>query len=188
MSPPHPLDLLHESIAVVGEAVSRAAEVPHALPTPCAAWSLGVLVRHVADSASSLRELLLGEPAGGPPLPGCSAAQTAFASLDCAVAAAPRDDGAVMMAALTGSYELTLHAWDVNEATAAPTGRMPGPLVDALLVQAPLVLGHGQRCGLFGPEIAVAAGEGDLDRLLGLFGRSRRWRTDGRENGRWNGC
>lgn len=176
MSTTHPLDLLHESIAVAGSAMRRAAEVSHAMPTPCPAWTLGTLVRHLADSAHSLRELLLDEPPGAPPLPGCSAAQAAFASLDGVVASASREDDLVMMAALMGSYELTLHAWDIDEAASAP-GAIPEPLVSELLTRAPLVLAHGQRSGLFGPEIPVAAGCTELDRLLALFGRSGRWRT-----------
>lgn len=178
MSAMHPLDLLRASIRLAGAAVGRAAEVPHSIATPCHEWSLGTLVRHVSDSARSLHELLRGEPAGKPPLPGCSAAQAAFTDLDQVVAATSRSDGAATMTALMGSYELTLHAWDINEATSVHDP-VPAPMIQLLLVQAPLVLAHGQRSGLFGPEIAPTAKQSDLDRLLALFGRSDQWRAVG---------
>ncbi|SFC65412.1 hypothetical protein SAMN04487968_10953 [Nocardioides terrae] len=176
MSATHPVDLLRESISLAALAVIRAAEVPHSISTPCREWSLGTLVRHVSDSARSLQEMLTSEPPGEPPLPGCSAAQAVFADLDRVAAAASRLDGAVALTALTGSYELTLHAWDVDQATST-AAELPRRVVEALLVQAPLVLAHGERSGLFGPEIAACVGQTDLDRLLALFGRSSDWRS-----------
>jgi hypothetical protein len=177
MSAAHPLDLLQDSLSLAALAVSRAAEVPHSIPTPCRGWSLGTLVRHVSDSARSLHEVLLDEPPREPPLPGCSAAQAAFSDLGQVAAAAPRFDDAVALTALMGSYEFTLHAWDLNQTTATRS-EFPQRLVGTLLAQAPIVLPHGQRSGLFGPELAPGEGQTDLDRLLAMFGRSAQWRTE----------
>ena len=158
-----PADLLRASINLAGAAVADAAEVPQDLPTPCHRWPLGVLVRHLADSAGALGEL-----------PGCSSAQAAIAGLGEAVATLRRDPTRDLTV-LVGSYELTLHAWDVNQATGSPTSAPP-PLVAALLGRAPLVVPWGSRAGLFGPALVPRPTGGDLDRLLALFGRSVCWR------------
>lgn len=169
-----PADLLRASINLAGAAVADAAEVPQDLPTPCHRWPLGVLVRHLADSAGALGELLTDHPPGPPPLPGCSSAQAAIAGLEETVATLRRDPTRDLTV-LVGSYELTLHAWDVNQATGSPTSAPP-PLVAALLGRAPLVVPWGSRAGLFGPALVPRPTGGDLDRLLALFGRSVNWR------------
>jgi hypothetical protein len=171
----HELDLLAGAIEAAGTAVASASGVSHHLPTPCRRWDLGVLVRHVADSAGVVHELLAGEPPGPPPLPGCSAAQAALRELGDLAAGAARDDPGSALPALLGSYEFAVHAWDISEAVGSRTS-IPGPLATSLLVSAPVVLAVGRRTGLFGPELEPEPGQGDLARLLSLFGRTDAWR------------
>ncbi|MFF7975693.1 hypothetical protein [Streptomyces sp. NPDC007905] len=60
----------------------------------------------------------------------------------------PRETARVRWGALLGSYELTLHAWDVNQSTGCD-GPLPPTLVEALLTFAPLVTEGVERTGLF---------------------------------------
>jgi uncharacterized protein (TIGR03086 family) len=172
----HPLDLLRASIEIAGQAVEDAAPDSLDVATPCREWSLAVLVRHVADSAASLGTLLTARRAGPPPLPGCSAAQAALTELRGAVEEVPADDPAARLVAVVGSFELVLHGWDVGQATGR-TAAVPPRLVEALLVRAPVVLPDGARSGLFAPVIVPDAGATDLERLVGLFGRTSGWRA-----------
>jgi uncharacterized protein (TIGR03083 family) len=178
MSTPHALDALADAIDVVSRAVAGASGVSHDLPTPCTRWNLGTLVRHVADSARSLREVLCGLPPGLPPPPGCAVAQASFRRLAAVVTRASRDTPAVALVALTGSYELAIHAWDIAETTGNGPS-LPAPLVEVLLTSAPVVLGDIERTGLFAGERDPLGRCGDDDRLLALFGRASGWRSPG---------
>jgi hypothetical protein len=176
MSTPHALDTFADAIGVVSRAVAGASDVSHDLPTPCTEWNLGTLVRHVADSARSLQEILCGASPGLPPPPGCAVAQASFRELAKVVTRASRKAPAVALTALTGSYELAIHAWDIAETTRnGPT--LPTPLVDALLIYAPVVLVDVERAGLFAAQRDPAGPRSDNDRLLAMFGRASDWRS-----------
>jgi uncharacterized protein (TIGR03083 family) len=178
MSTPHALDAFAEAISVVGQAVAGATGVPHDRPTPCTGWNLGTLVRHVSDSARSLREILCGVAPGLPPPPGCAAAQASFRELAEVVRRAPREAPAVALIALTGSYELAIHGWDIAETTGNGPA-LPAPLVEALLIYAPVVLADVERAGLFAAPRDPGARCSDNDRLLAMFGRGSDWRRSG---------
>jgi hypothetical protein len=176
MTTPHALDTLVDAIGVVSQAVAGATDVSHDLPTPCTEWNLDTLVRHVSDSARSLQEILCGAPPGPPPPPGCAVAQANFHELAEVVTKASRAAPAVARTALTGSYELAIHAWDIAETTRnGPT--LPTPLVEALLTYAPVVLADVERAGLFAAQGDPVGRRSDRDRLLALFGRSSDWRS-----------
>lgn len=168
--------MVDAALGMTREAIAKAAEADHRLPTPCTRWDLGTLVRHVADSARTLRELLTDAAIGPVPLPGCSAAQAAIDDLADVVTRRPVGRGSTVIA-LLGSYELSLHAWDLNQAIERDAA-LPRPLVDALLTHAPIVLDHHRRAGLFAPppDLPASSLRTDLDRLLAMFGRSRDWR------------
>jgi len=172
----HPFDLLRASIEIAGRTVEEAASGSLGVPTPCRDWPLAVLVHHVADSACSLRALLTSELPGPAPLPGCSAAQAALTDLLRVVGQVPSDDPAARLVAVLGGFELVLHGWDVGQATGRPAA-VPPALVGALLLRAPTVLTDAARPGLFGPAVVPGARATDLDRLVGLFGRTPRWRA-----------
>jgi uncharacterized protein (TIGR03083 family) len=176
MSTPHALDAFTDAIEVVSQAVAGATDVSHDLPTPCTQWNLGTLVRHVADSARSLREILCGVPPGLPPPPGCTVAQASFRELAEVVTRASRGAPAVALTALTGSYELAIHAWDIAETTGNGPA-LPAPLVEALLIYAPVVLADIERAGLFAAQRDPAGRCSDHDRLLAMFGRASDWRS-----------
>ena len=176
MSTPHALDTLVEAISVVSRAVAGAVDGPHDLRTPCTEWNLATLVRHVSDSARSLQEILCEAPPGLPPPPGCAVAQASFRDLTEAVERASRTAPAVALTALTGSYELAMHAWDIAETTGNGPA-LPAPLVETLLIYAPVVLADVERAGLFAAQGDPAGRRSDHDRLLAMFGRTCDWRS-----------
>jgi hypothetical protein len=92
------------------------------------------------------------------------------------VTRAPRNVPAVALTALTGSYELAIHAWDIAEATGRGPA-LPTSLVEALLTYAPVVLGDVDRGGLFAAAGDPSCTRDDHDRLLAMFGRSYAWRV-----------
>ncbi|MFG2359027.1 hypothetical protein [Streptomyces sp. NPDC048521] len=170
MSPPHPLDLLVQASEAVLHSLDRAALADPAAPTPCTRWNLGTLVRHITDSTTSTRELLTGMPPGRPPEPGCAPARHEVRRLRAAVADIPRETARVRWGALLGSYELTLHAWDVDQSTGCPAP-LPPTLAEALLAFAPLVVDGVDRTGLFAAPLPPPRPDHPTDRLLALFGR-----------------
>lgn len=176
MSTPHALDTLVEAISVVSQAVTGAIDGPRDLRTPCTEWNLATLVRHVSDSARSLQEILCEAPPGPPPPPGCAAAQASLRELAEAVTRASREAPSVALTALTGSYELSIHAWDIAETTGNGPA-LPAPLVETLLVYAPVVLADVDRAGLFAAQGNPAGRRSDHDRLLAMFGRASDWRS-----------
>jgi hypothetical protein len=162
-----PLDLLARAARLMHESLAAAAETPLDRPTPCTEWNLGALIRHVSDSIAVLSELINGmSPYPDQPL-GCAG----FERLRRAIARARPDCPGVGLTALTGAFELTLHAWDVNESTGQPRP-LPADLVSTLLSRAPTVLSNVDRTGLFGIDHPPASQQrSDTDRLLALFGR-----------------
>lgn len=86
------------------------------------------------------------------------------------VARPPRDAARLHAIALPASYELTLHAWDINRTTGCRTP-LPPTLVEALLALAPLVVDGVDRTDLFAAPLPPPHPADPTDRLLALFGR-----------------
>jgi uncharacterized protein (TIGR03083 family) len=166
----HSVDLLIRAAEVARRSVERAGSTDLATETPCKDWDLAVLVRHVADSAAVLRQIIDGSTPERPPEPGCGAARTELLRLTGTAREAPRDSPSVNLVALTGCYELVVHAWDLDQSTGTQE-RLPADLVSTLLELAPCVLADVQRAGLFAAVQLPGGERGDLDRLLALFGR-----------------
>jgi hypothetical protein len=172
-TPWHPFTLLARSTAVLSRSLD---ETEHLLPTretPCADWDLGTLIGHVSDSVRVLTESLAGSPAGASPRDCRQRARLEIGQLSIAVRRAELRGEDVELMALTGAYELTLHAWDISESTRVAM-TPPADLVGALLTLAPRVLEDIDRAGLFGPSLPPLAEGSELERLLGLFGRRPR--------------
>ena len=167
---PDPLELLPQAAYVISRSIVAASTASPASPTPCTEWDLGTLVRHVADSAATLAELIEGAQRAERPIGGCAQARRELQRLVEVARGASRENPVIDIAAVAGTFEFTIHAWDINQATGR-TAIMPADLVRTLLVLSPVVLGHGQRSGLFADEVPVPAACTETDRLLALFGR-----------------
>jgi uncharacterized protein (TIGR03083 family) len=168
-----PLALLSCAARLMSASLDGAARVLPTRRTPCAEWDLGTLVHHVSASVAALTELITGTVPGHGPKGGCTQAQVEIQRLLQAIARAPQDRPAIELTALTGAFELTVHAWDVTEATGrrAP---LPAALVSTLLSLAPVVLGAIERDGLFNSSYPPSSDQcTDTDRLLALFGRRK---------------
>ncbi len=142
------------------------------LPTPCSEWQLGQLVYHVADSASVLTQIIAGVATVPTSATGCTLARMSLTGLRRVIGHAPAHDPAVDVAVLTGAFELTIHAWDIDISTGAPARPLPDDQVGTLVRLAPIVLGTVDRDGLFGPSLPPPSScANDTERLLALFGR-----------------
>ena len=170
MTAPAPLELLTEAVSLVSSSIDAASTADSTSRTPCTDWDLATLVRHVADSAATVRQIIEGSPPGLPPPAGCAAAQRELHRLLRTIQEAPRNSPVVDLVALTGAYEFSVHACDVDQATGSVVG-IPAHLVAPLLACAPLVLDHIERSGLFGRAIPASETRTDTGRLLALFGR-----------------
>jgi hypothetical protein len=172
-APSRPLALLARSAVVMSDSLDGTAHVLPSRATPCAAWDLGMLIGHVSESVDLLTSLVGGSP---PPSnsPDCRVrARQGTRQLLLAITHARPGRAGVELAALTGAFELTVHAWDINEATRCGEP-IPADLTSTLLALAPAVLGEIDRDGLFDPSHPPTPSQStDLDRLLALFGRHR---------------
>ena len=162
-----------------------------ALPTPCAAWDLGMLLAHLARSMADLETVIrtgdldLDHPEN-PPDPGTGdpveLIRERAAGLLCAsycyggpgsfvaVGGLPMPAGLV---ACTGAVEIAVHGWDVS----AARGRVghggvqpiPAALASRMLGMCPLLVAG--REGLFAVPVEVPAQASPGDRLVGYLGR-----------------
>jgi uncharacterized protein (TIGR03086 family) len=168
---PHPLDLLTRAAELMSGSLEGASQVLPTHPTPCTEWDLGTLVHHVAYSVCALAEIIEGSEPGPAPKGGCTHAQLQIRRLLETIARAHRNSPSIELTALTGAFELTVHAWDIKESTGSPEP-LPAELVSTLLSFAPVVLNNVERGGLFGTNLPPSADQStDTDRLLALFGR-----------------
>ncbi len=172
-APPKARDLLRCGVLLARTSVQDAIGIDPRRPTPCTEWDLSALVRHLADSARLIRELLNDDsPTAAAPPPGCAAALRELGELVDAVDRSPFATPGDDLIALTGAYELSLHAWDVSQAAGRPA-ELPAELITGLLVYAPHVVSGISRADLFAEPVPPQETATDLDRLLGLFGRRR---------------
>jgi uncharacterized protein (TIGR03086 family) len=164
-----------------------------ALPTPCTAWDLAMLLAHLSDSMADLETALrtgtldLERPpdqAVGDPVETLRdrAAQLLCTAYCCdgperfvAVGGLPVPAGLV---ACTGAVEIAVHGWDVSAAQGGAGGGgagcggarpIPAALATRMLRLGPLLVTG--REGLFAVPVDVPAQASPGDRLVGYLGR-----------------
>ncbi|MCX2971170.1 MULTISPECIES: TIGR03086 family metal-binding protein [Streptomyces] len=180
-------ELLERAIGYALGAVAglRAAELARA--TPCRAWDLRTLLRHLNESLTALQEGVdTGEIALAP------AAEDAHTAADPATAfrrragrllaawtAADRARRAVALggsrtttSAVTGAgaLEIAVHGWDVHRARGRDRPVPPALAADLLRV-APLLVPPADRAPLFDAPRDVPPGGGPGERLVAYLGR-----------------
>jgi len=132
-------------------------------PTPCAGWTLGHLLAHMEDALDAFTEAASGRVEVDP-VPPTSTRVDALREKACALlgawtAARPTSgdvevgdlglDAPLLVA--TAALEITVHGWDVGQATGRRT-RIPGDLARGLLAVAQHVIDPADR----GPRFASA--------------------------------
>jgi len=158
-------------------------------PTPCAGWTLTMLLSHLSESLDALTEwlthgevrLLASADAGrGDAWP---EATPAGLRIRCgrllAAIPAPQAGRRIVIGdheladgilACTGAIEITVHGWDISAACGIPRS-IPDGLATALLDRAVLLLPDAARAGLFGPALPPSAPATPAVRLLAFLGR-----------------
>lgn len=154
------------------------------LPTPCAGWTLGMLLRHVVDSVAALQEAVdtagiapgSAEPLGAA-LDPVGSLRTSTARLLGSWTRLPDEDrlvavgGCAMttnLVAATGAVELAVHGWDVARAR-GKLRPIPFDLALDLYVVARRL--PADREGLFAEPVPVPPYAGPSARLVAYLGR-----------------
>lgn len=152
--------------------------------TPCAGWRLRDLLVHMEDSLDAFTEAAGGSVLASPPAYGAGRVlviqQKACALLgawggtrpgDVRVGGAEGLDLPSPLLVATAALEVTVHGWDVAQATGARTPLPDDLAADLLPVAAVAVLDH-DRGLLFGPPLPVPADAPAGERLLAHLGRT----------------
>ncbi len=155
---------------------------PHNLdaPTPCAGWDLRRLLAHMDDALDAFTEAAAGrvEVAAVPASrdrveslrdKACALLGAWTEARPAAVAIGDRElDGPVLVA--TAALEITVHGWDVAQATGRCTP-VPADLARGLLAVAERVVGPADRGSRFGAPLPAAPSTVPSDMLLAFLGR-----------------
>jgi len=158
-----------------------------AMPTPCAAWNLGMLLSHLSESLDALAEGLnhgavcrwpgTAEPDATP-----AGLRVRCERLLAAIQAAPADRPVVIAGhdmtetalTCTGAIEVSVHGWDIAAACGS-LRPIPDTLARPLLRVAPALLPGSSRAGLFAEPLPADLQAGPGERLLAFLGRASTW-------------
>ncbi len=176
------VELLERSLAYTRTTLASVPRDPlrWAVPTPCTHWDLAALLAHMDDALDAFNEAALG--AVGMDLDRQPDATIAgIQRKACALlgawssshAAVVRVGDAALpghMLAATAALEITVHGWDVAQATGRPAA-IPSALADDLLPVAAYVIAPQDRGRRFAAPVPVVGPASSADRLLAVTGR-----------------
>ena len=179
------VELLDRSLAYTWGTLSEVRDDHLSKPTPCSDWDLAQLLDHMSDAVDAFTEAASGyvrldsHPTADHSSPRVVVLRDkACALLGAWAAHRPVDPvrvgdlhlaGPVLVA--TAALEITVHGWDVTQATGGAR-RVPEELAAALLQVAEGVLTPSDRQGRFAPRLAPRPDAGADTLLLGYLGRS----------------
>ena len=178
------LELLERAVGYARISLQDVTPAMLCRPTPCADWTLGLLLDHMAESLETLTEAAdLGEvslsPPPGPPSPvdAVERLRVRACSLLGAWSAVARDDDVAVgdralsssLLACAGALEVAVHSWDVSQATGT-RAPIPAALARDLLTWVDVLVSDLDRPHRFdypvgGPTV------GPSSRLLTFLGR-----------------
>ena len=158
-------------------------------PTPCAGWTLERLLAHMEDALDAFTEAAAGRVEVAP-VPVTATRVDALREKACVLlgawAAAPPRPEAVAVGDLdleapllvaTAALEITVHGWDVGQATGR-CSRIPADLAGGLLTVAEQVIDPTARGPEFAGPLPAPAGSAPDVRLLAWTGRAPRHMTE----------
>ena len=150
-------------------------------PSPCAGWTLGRLLAHMEDGLDAFTEAARGHVHVVPPPP-TSTRVDAMREKACALLGAWTQAGPTAVTVgdtalhapllvATAALEITVHGWDVGQATGRRSS-IPQELARGLLPVARQVVHPTDRGVRFG-DVVTATSRGSYDeQLLAFLGRS----------------
>lgn len=175
------VELLDRSLAYTSVALAAVTDAGLDRPTPCSRWSLGALLVHMDDALDAFLEAAEGVVAVTPPAPADDRlgmirekACTLLGAWVQATPASVRVGDAVLASPLlvyAAALEITVHGWDVGQATGRRR-RVPDDLARGLLAAAGPLVATGDRGVRFGPARPVADDAPHDVRLLAFLGRT----------------
>ena len=174
------VELLDRSLAYTRVALADVGPADLAAPTPCAGWTLARLLTHMEDALDAFTEAAAGRVAVAavPPAADRVAAlrDKACALLGAWAAASPSTvavgdllvDAPLLVE--TAALEITVHGWDVAQATGRRTP-VPTGLARRLRPVAERVVQDSDRGTRFAPARDAGPGAGAGDSLMAFLGR-----------------
>ena len=177
------VELLERSLAYTRVMLASVPSDPSrwAMPTPCVHWDLAALLAHMDDALDAFNEAALGAVAVVNLNWQTDATVAGLQRKACALLGAWSDaqTGDVRVAdahlpshvlAATAALEITVHGWDVAQATGRPVA-IPSALADDLLPVAAYVIAPEDRGRRFAARVPILGSASSADRLLALTGR-----------------
>ena len=174
------VELLDRALAYTRVALADVTDEALCNPTPCAGWRLGRLLAHMEDALDAFIEAASGSVLVDVPSP-AGGRVDALRDKACAllgawtrgappeVSVAGRDlDSSLLVA--TAALEITVHGWDVGQATGRPAP-IPPELALRLLDVARRVVDEADRGTRFGRPRPTAGDASHDIRLLAYLGR-----------------
>lgn len=187
-------DLDRRALEAAGKVIAGVRPEHLTGPTPCAEWTLGELLRHMVSENLGFAGAFAGRPADPPAWDrgelgadphhayqeSVAAVSAAFATPDAHERQVEiREFGVFPGRVAMGMHviDFVVHGWDVAAAVGAPYPVDEQAAAGALAIASrlpdtPRLRGPG---GPFGAVVPVPADASDLERLLGLLGRSPAW-------------
>lgn len=174
------VELLDRALAYTRVALADVTDEALARPTPCAAWTLGRLLAHMEDALDAFTEAAAGSVQIDPPGPAsdrvgalrekaCTllGAWTRATPAEVVVGDRALDSGLLVS---TAALEITVHGWDVSQATGRPA-RIPEALAAGLLRVARQVVDPADRGTRFDDPRPTSRGASHDTVLLAYLGR-----------------
>lgn len=192
------IGLLERAFGYTLGSLSLVTPAAMANPTPCAAWDLRALLRHMNDSLLAAHEAIAAGQVGLDPPPPAADPAGDYGDPQTDPVAVLRNRGCRMLGAYvhasgpsrvaiadrtlcltivvaTAAVEIAVHGWDVARAC-GQNRPIPPALAGELLELCPLFVSDADRLSRFGAVVPVSAGASAGDRLVAYLGRAPDWR------------
>lgn len=148
------------------------------LATPCAEWNVAALLDHMGGGTAYLLGALGLDATTTQPWPDNTVVANVIAALRVPGALERRCQSpagfewSVAEAAAGTAMDQLIHTWDLAVSIGKDRSMDPELASAIVAMFLPAMPEVGRQAGFVGPEVTVAAGASDQDRLLGAMGRN----------------